>query len=108
MSLFQQLFNATLLGIVLGLLAVRSGSLWPGVLLHVINNSLAVVLSRVTEGQVGGQIVTWLYRKPAEGLYHRPVILVGGLISAGLLYLLVRGDPPLEKEAEPYASAAEA
>ena len=42
LSLFQQLFNATLLGIVLGLLAVRSRSIWPGILFHFLNNSLAV------------------------------------------------------------------
>ena len=38
LSVFQQFFAASLLGLVLGLLAVRSGSLWPGVLLHAANN----------------------------------------------------------------------
>ena len=42
LSLFQQLFNATLLGIVLGLLAVRSRSILPGILFHFLNNALAV------------------------------------------------------------------
>ncbi len=43
LSLFQQLFNATLLGIVLGLLAVRSRSILPGIVFHFLNNALAVV-----------------------------------------------------------------
>ena len=43
LSLFQQLFNATLLGIVLGLLAVRSRSILPGILFHFLNNAIAVV-----------------------------------------------------------------
>ena len=30
LSLFQQLFGSTLLGLVIGLIAIRSGSLWPG------------------------------------------------------------------------------
>ena len=42
LSLYQQLFNATLLGIVLGLLAVRSRSLLPGILFHFLNNALAI------------------------------------------------------------------
>ena len=42
LSLFQQLFNATLLGIVLGLLAVRSRSIVPGLIFHFLNNAIAV------------------------------------------------------------------
>ena len=42
LSLFQQLFNATLLGIVLGLLAVRSRSILPGIIFHFLNNAMAV------------------------------------------------------------------
>ena len=42
LSLFQQLFNATLLGIVLGLLAVRSRSILPGIVFHFLNNAIAV------------------------------------------------------------------
>ena len=44
LSLFQQLFGATLLGLVLGLIAVRSRSLWPGVLFHFINNAIGVLI----------------------------------------------------------------
>ncbi len=52
----QQVFNATLLGLVLGLLAVRSGSLLPGVVFHLIFNSLAVL-----HGQAGA---TWSKESP--------------------------------------------
>ena len=44
LSVTSQLVNATLMGLVLGLLAVRSGSLLPGILFHMINNGLVVVL----------------------------------------------------------------
>ena len=47
LSLFQQLFNATLLGMVLGLLAVRSRSLLPGIVFHFLNNGLALLLGSV-------------------------------------------------------------
>ena len=47
LSLFQQLFNATLLGMVLGLLAVRSRSILPGIVFHFLNNAFAVALGSV-------------------------------------------------------------
>ena len=43
LSLFQQSFGATLLGLVIGLIAVKTRSLWPGVLFHFINNALGVL-----------------------------------------------------------------
>ena len=54
LSLFQQLFNATLLGVVLGLLAVRSRSILPGIVFHFINNALAVALGLRGSCTVGG------------------------------------------------------
>ena len=56
LSLFQQLFNATLLGLVLGLLAVRSRSLLPGIVFHVLNNGLAVALGSWVGDRVGRAI----------------------------------------------------
>ena len=47
LNLFQQLFNATLLGVVLGLLAVRSRSILPGIVFHFLNNAFDVALGSV-------------------------------------------------------------
>jgi sodium transport system permease protein len=93
-SLFHQLFNATLLGIVLGLLAVRSRSLLPGIVFHMLNNGLAVWLGMMsaTAGEGGPAWLRQLYRDPAHLLYHRHWIVLGALASAALLALLVR-DP---------------
>ncbi|GDY09252.1 hypothetical protein LBMAG52_27380 [Planctomycetia bacterium] len=44
----QQVFYATLLGVVLGLIAVRSNSLLPGIVFHFIFNSLGVIRERVS------------------------------------------------------------
>ena len=65
LSLFQQLFNATLLGIVLGLLAVRSRSLLPGILFHFLNNALAVTQAHWVKGLEAAGLASWLYRDPA-------------------------------------------
>lgn len=42
----QQAFNAAILGMVLGLIAVRSGSVLPGIVFHIIYNGLQIVRSR--------------------------------------------------------------
>ena len=66
LSLFQQLFNATLLGVVLGLLAVRSRSILPGIVFHFLNNALAVALGSVVHAPWAAGIVPWIYRNPGR------------------------------------------
>ena len=63
----QQVFNASLLGLVLGLLAIRSGSLLPGIVFHLIFNSLAVLHGQGTAHLIeakpdwlSSDIVRWL------------------------------------------------
>jgi sodium transport system permease protein len=90
LSLFQQLFNATLLGIVLGLLAVRSRSIFPGILFHFVNNALLVSLSIVGAAGRAGPIISWFYRKPQEGLYHVGWVAASVVCSGWLLYYLWR------------------
>jgi sodium transport system permease protein len=88
LSLFQQLFNATLLGIVLGLLAVRSRSILPGIVFHFLNNAYAVLLSVIVTRHFAGPILDWIYRNPAEGLYHGAWIACSAVVSPLLLYYL--------------------
>jgi sodium transport system permease protein len=88
LSLFQQLFNATLLGIVLGLLAVRSRSIVPGIVFHFLNNGFAVMLGSMVHAPWAMRIVPWIYRNPAEGLYHKQWIVASVLLSGFLLFSL--------------------
>jgi sodium transport system permease protein len=88
LSLFQQLFNATLLGIVLGLLAVRSRSILPGIVFHFLNNALAVLLGFVVSSGSARPILDWIYRNPADGLYHGGWIAASAVVSPLLLYYL--------------------
>jgi sodium transport system permease protein len=90
LSLFQQLFNATLLGIVLGLLAVRSKSILPGLIFHFLNNAIAVSQAYVATAAWSQSIIPWIYRNPDEGLYHVAWTAVSALISASLLFYLWR------------------
>ena len=94
LSLFQQLFNATLLGLVLGLLAVRSRSILPGIVFHLVNNGLAIALGAWAASKAMGPVASWLYRDPKQGLYHGGLVVAGALASGVLLYLLWAGDRP--------------
>jgi sodium transport system permease protein len=90
LSLFQQLFNATLLGIVLGLLAVRSRSILPGVVFHFLNNAFVVLLAFLVTLRWARPILDWVYRNPADGLYHGGWIAASAVVSPLLLYILWR------------------
>ena len=92
MSLFQQLFNATLLGVVLGLLAVRSRSLLPGIVFHFLNNALAITQVSWLPYLESAGLASWLYRTPVEGLYHGVWVAFSGLVSALLFLYLWKGD----------------
>ena len=91
LSLSQQLFNASLMGLVLGLLALRSGSLLPGILFHFVNNAFAVTMpSWIGEAPDTSRTVGILFRDPARGLYHWPWFWVGTVLSALILVALAR------------------
>ncbi len=91
MSIFQQLFNATLLGLVLGLLAIRSGSILPGILFHAVNNGLAVAMGYASD-DVKAWMARWLYRDADKALYHGWIVVAGALASLVLLAWLWRSD----------------
>jgi len=80
----QQVFNATLVGLVLGLIAVRSGSIIPCIVFHFIFNSSEVLKSRLIKPDFTGN---WLFQVQGEELrYTWPVLVV----SAGVAFVLLR------------------
>ena len=100
LSLFQQLFGATLLGLVIGLIALRTGSLWPGVLFHFINNSLGLLTVEAAKDPRLASASAWLFRDPTDGLYHPAILAAAALASAGLLALAFRRHPGPDPIAE--------
>jgi len=86
----EQVFNTALLGLVLGMLAVRSNSLFPCILFHFINNALAVF-----HGRFG---VEWYDRLPPslffveEGAlrYRWPTLVICVVVAAPVLAWLFR------------------
>ena len=101
-AIFQQSIAAFLLGLVIGYIAVQTGSLLPGMLYHVTHNSLMVLtLALTTETIARYPILGYLLRTAPDGegyIANLPTVIVAGLIAAGLLLWFRR---------IPYAKTAE-
>jgi sodium transport system permease protein len=63
-----------LVGLLLGFLAVRTGSIWPGIVAHAVNNASAVLCAYEPVGEFAGSIPAHVSR-PAAGL-----ALAGGVL----------------------------
>ena len=106
----QQVFNAALLGLVLGLLAVRSGSLLPGVVFHAIYNGLQVLRSRTEaasfEALSGGGAIFQTVEGDPHLRYGWGLLIVCGIAAAALITWLVRRpvSPRFEEGATPAES----
>jgi sodium transport system permease protein len=92
----QQVFNGALLGIVLGLIAVRSGSLLPTVCFHLIWNTLGVLHGRLGElvdvpALVETPVLKWFVVLDGHSVGYRwPTLLIGAASSAALIAWLVK------------------
>lgn len=93
----QQAFNAALLGLVLGLLAVHSRSLFPAIAFHLCNNAIAAMHARN-----GFQIKPdGVFFSEIDGMirYELPTILLCGAGMAVLVTRMIR-DLRAEQEAK--------
>ncbi|MDX1945583.1 MAG: ABC transporter permease subunit/CPBP intramembrane protease [Pirellulaceae bacterium] len=87
-GILQQSLSAWVVGIVIGYIAVKTGSLWPGVLYHFVHNGLGMLLGRVTPETV--DTLPWLrhiIRLGADGepSYTPAATIVAALLAAGVL-----------------------
>ena len=83
----ERFFPTTLLGLALGFVAIRTHSLWPGVLLHAIHNGLLFWLTRFSEKELS----EWF---GSTNQHFPPIWILASLASVacgiGLVYLLTR------------------
>ncbi len=82
----QQVFTATLAGLILGTLAWKGRSLWPCVLFHVLFNGQQVLMGRAEAGDLGPVGDGW-HRLMFDDAGYRPITLA--LCTAGVAGLLV-------------------
>ncbi len=90
-SLPQQFFPAALLGLILGTIAYRTGSLWPGASLHFVSNALAVLTPEAIKIPSARPLVGWLLRDSTHVLFHWPIVVGGAALACVLLGLIWRG-----------------
>ena len=90
-----QVFNASLLGLVLGLIAIRSDSLFPGIIFHLIFNSLTVFHGMWSEqmmenaGWLETSFLSWFIKLDDGGIaYEWPSLIIAVGASAALIYWL--------------------
>jgi len=99
----HQVFNAMLLGVVLGLLAVRSRSLVPGVIFHFIFNGMQVLQSRIPVKYFESREMQWLFSVESEAgqtaiRFNAPLLAISGMLSVGLITWLIKA--PMDADPE--------
>lgn len=88
-AIFQQSLIACLMGMIIGFIAIQTGSLLPGVLFHVIHNSMALLVQQFAPAlRTEHAWLSWLMHDAAEQgqLYAWPVVAVSLTVSGALLY----------------------
>jgi sodium transport system permease protein len=97
----QQVFNAALVGLVLGYVAVRTESLLPGIAFHFCYNASEVIRYRYGARFPAGGVGKLFFSVDQEGLRYEPLLLVLCAIVATTLLLSLRmgrgsNEPPLD------------
>lgn len=86
-TILQQSLIAALVGTVIGLIAVQSGSILPGMVFHLIHNSLALLTSHVPSNAM--QRMTWLryLLMPGEesSLVYGMIVAISAAVSLALI-----------------------
>lgn len=91
-GVFQQSLVAALVGLLIGYLAVQTGSLLPAVCYHVVHNGLALFSSELGTRAAELPLLEWLVCHTPGGscVYNWPTVLAGFLMACALLSWLHR------------------
>ena len=101
-SFLQQSIAATIMGLMLGVVAWRTGSILCTMLVHVINNSLSVSLSWLSHRQAAlPESAEWFVSIDSSGWHYQPAwITLSILVSLAMLAILWRRSPIVERLVE--------
>jgi sodium transport system permease protein len=110
-GILQQSLLACFVGVVIGVLAVQTGSLLPGVLFHLVHNALPLALSHYSpwiKGNLLQRAPLWIKGNilpycvsfdPDGGISYRwPLVVGGGLVAALILAWFLRIRAPKSAE----------
>lgn len=90
-AILQQSLVAFVLGLLLGYLAVQTGSIVPSIAFHMAHNSLVLITAQLTPQFVEEHPAAgWIVSHAADGtmLYHGPIVVAGVLVAASILVWL--------------------
>jgi len=93
--ILQQKITAAIVGVVIGYLAVQTGSLLPCVVFHLIHNSLGIAIAHWTERREATQpngLLARLFSGPDALAYHPGSLAACAVCTAAILWSL-RGTP---------------
>ncbi len=109
-SILQQSISAFVVGLVIGYIAMQTGSILPGMLYHFTHNALAVLLSRLTPEHLGEYpFLRAFFRAAADGqaiLYDWGTVFLSAAAAAILLYWLRSHQPRPAVATQPESHAA--
>lgn len=97
----QQSMIACVLGVVLGFLAVQSGSILPGIVFHLVHNTLAVANGRITADMITDAPLLRGFVTPVQGggcSFEWPLVVVATLSAVLLLLWFGRLNSPKSQE----------
>jgi sodium transport system permease protein len=113
-GVLQQSISATVMGLLLGWIAWRTGSVVPTILIHAINNSLSVSLPSIAEMDFPGK--SFMFEMTGDQFAYQPMwclMCVTFSIAILVIFGALRGDPDEqssteEADAEPLATGRDA
>jgi len=82
-GMLQQSIFAAIVGVIIGFVALRSGSLWPAIAFHFTNNALVIATSRLSPREV--------LESPLGRLFYKVEQTSGGLSMIPEWYIMVIG-----------------
>ena len=92
-GILQQSLNAFAMGLIIGYIAIKTGSLLPCILYHLTHNTIALFYSRLdTSSQHGSQFIEWIFYQDTQKQYQYelPVLAITGCVAAAILFYYIR------------------
>jgi sodium transport system permease protein len=89
-TFLHQKISATMMGMIIGYVAVQTESIWPCILLHTVHNSLQLTAHKLAElvAQRPDSPLAVLFGGESPLLYRTPTVIACGLAAAAILWSL--------------------
>ncbi len=99
-AIFQQSIVACMLGVILGFIAVQTGSLIPCIVYHVLHNSFALLSTQLLAGTADNPAMRFIVSQTEDGglTYHWSVVTLSGLVAAAILVWMSSQPHPMSSE----------